>query len=102
MFKIKNKGLRNIFLFALIAALLGMLLSTRFIYPSFIKLLVKNTEEEAVQIAKHISQMIFHDVIDIQCLTQNMGDPVDQLHVLFRGHGPVFLGLTHLFAEFLG
>jgi signal transduction histidine kinase len=69
MFKIKDKGLKNIFLFALIAALSGMILSIKFIYPSFTNLLVKNTEEEAVQIAKHISQMIFHDVIDTSILT---------------------------------
>ncbi len=49
-----------------------------------------------------ILQYLFQHFIDIQGLTQNVGDLIDQLHILFRGHGPVFLGLTHLFAEFLG
>ena len=51
---------------------------------------------------KNILQYLFQHFIDIQGLTQNMGDLIDQLHILFRGHGPVFLGLTHFFAQFLG
>ena len=78
MFKIKDKGLKNIFLFALIAALLGMILSIKFIYPSFTNLLVKNTEEEAIQIAKHISQMIFHDVIDTSILTPSFLEGIEK------------------------
>jgi hypothetical protein len=31
-----------------------------------------------------------------------MGDLIDQLQILFGGHGPVFLRLPHLFAEFFG
>jgi len=69
MFKINDVGLKYIFLFVLVTALLGMFLSIKVIYPSFTNLLVKNTEEEAIQIAQHLSQMFFRDVVDASIMT---------------------------------
>lgn len=78
MFKIKDIGLKNIFWFVIFTALLSMFLSIKVIYPSFTNLLVKNTEEEAIQTAQYISHMFFHDVVDASILTPSFLEDMEK------------------------
>lgn len=57
--KIKDSFLKKIFIFVFGASILGIALINFFIYPSFIRMLIANTEDEAVTIGQHMSRIIF-------------------------------------------
>ncbi len=54
----KINYLRNILIIALIIALGLPICVTTFIYPAFTELLTKNTEEEAIRVARHLNFII--------------------------------------------
>ena len=56
---IRDKLLRKISLFVLTSAILGVVINSYVIYPSFTKLVQKNTEDKAIQVAKRISVNFF-------------------------------------------
>ncbi|MDH3328968.1 MAG: hypothetical protein OEM01_07015 [Desulfobulbaceae bacterium] len=58
---IKDSFLKKIFLFVLGASVVGIVIINLFIYPSFSKMLVANTEAEAITIGRHMSRMIFSE-----------------------------------------
>jgi hypothetical protein len=58
---IKDGFLKKIFLFVLGASILGIAIINLFIYPSFTKMLIANTEAEAVMIGQHMSRLIFSE-----------------------------------------
>lgn len=56
---IKEKDLQKISLFVIVSAIVGVFVNNYFIYPSFTRLVQKNTENEAIRVAKHISTIFF-------------------------------------------
>jgi predicted amino acid-binding ACT domain protein len=62
--KIRDNFLKRIFLFVFGAAILGILIINFLVYPSFTRMLIANTEAEAVAIGQHMSRMVFSDSLD--------------------------------------
>ncbi len=58
-FLIKDRFLRKVLLVVFVAAIVGIIAGSYVIYPIFTKQVVKNTENEAVMTAKHLSNMLF-------------------------------------------
>ena len=63
---IKDIFLKKIFLIVLTASILGVAVINFFIYPSFTKMLIANTESEAITIGRHIARIIFREKTDSQ------------------------------------
>ena len=59
MISIKDKFLKKIALFVLVSATAGFAINNYVIYPLFTSLVQKNTEGEAIRVAKHISVNFF-------------------------------------------
>ena len=57
----KNRVIVYIFLVTLIVGILFPFVNIYFIYPSFTALLVENTENEAVRVGRHLSELYFRD-----------------------------------------
>lgn len=53
-----DKALKYIFIVSLAIAIIFPLINIYFIYPSFSKLLIENTEDEAVRLAKHLESTV--------------------------------------------
>lgn len=57
--KIRDSLLKKIFIFIFGASLLGIAIINLFIYPSFTKMLIANTEAEALTIGQHLARIVF-------------------------------------------
>jgi PAS domain-containing protein len=58
---IRNRSLKLIFAISLITAVVFPIVSITVIYPSFTRMLVENTEEEASRTGQHLSEMLLSD-----------------------------------------
>lgn len=61
MVKLKNKLFNKLFIFISATAIAWLLLNIFYIYPSFVTLMVNNTEDEAVRIATHLTHKVIPD-----------------------------------------
>ena len=59
---VREPLLRNIFIACLLIATAFPIYSVFFVYPSFIKLLIKNAESDAISTATHLSRIIIPEI----------------------------------------
>ncbi|RJQ46921.1 MAG: hypothetical protein C4538_05920 [Nitrospiraceae bacterium] len=76
----KDKNLKIMLFISLAITLLVPAVNYHFIYPSFTKMILDNTEEEAERAARHLQTMIIPDTIDLkrESLVKDLPDKVDQ------------------------
>ncbi len=58
---IKDKSLRLFFIISILTAITFPLINITFINPSFTKMLIRNTEEEAARTGRHLSELLLKD-----------------------------------------
>ncbi len=83
----KNRAIRYVFLATLIAGILFPLINIYHIYPSFIKLLIENTENEALRLGQHLSTKYFHQGRpvsheDIMNIKKNVEVDAENFHLM--------------------
>ncbi len=67
---LRSKYLRNILILSVIVAITLLMGNILFIYPSFSKMLINNTEEEAKRVAKHLMDEIFAEKTELSRYTR--------------------------------
>ena len=73
--------LRNIFLVCLIIAIAFPFYSVFFVYPSFIDLLIKSTEDDAISTATHLTRMIIPEETELKnnALSKGLMTEIEQM-----------------------
>ncbi|UCF91248.1 MAG: hypothetical protein JSW39_23705 [Desulfobacterales bacterium] len=78
---LKTKFLRNILIASILVAIALPIGNIVFIYPSFAKLLSKNTEEEAIRVARHLMSVIITTQTELssEYLTSQANDKIETI-----------------------
>jgi len=78
---LRFKYLRKILILSIIVAITFPLVNILFIYPSFSKMLINNTEEEAKRVANHLMDEIFSEKTELSryYITTDVTDNIQQI-----------------------